>query len=264
MDREIKILFLGTGPSGRIPRPGCVRASCRDARRPGSRSRRLQSSLIISAGDATLLFDVSQDILKQWRHAKGVRGLDAVFISHPHNDAFGGLPKLATVMRTLGQERLTVYAEAATWARAHEQFGPLAFLDHRALHLDEPVTAGPFSVRPFRVEHTPNAMTHPTAGFDIRVAGRHIVLITDVKTVPPASLAGLARPDLLIMDCALFDLKFSNHVNFSEALALVARIKPRKTILTQIGTTWPPYDEAVRIARTAGVDISYDGLSYRL
>jgi hypothetical protein len=53
-------------------------------------------------------------------------------------------------------------------------------------------------------------------------------------------------------------------VNFAEALAIVQRIGPQRTLLTQIGVTWPPYDEARRIARRAGVDIAYDGLSIRL
>ncbi|HXV26567.1 MAG TPA: MBL fold metallo-hydrolase [Candidatus Paceibacterota bacterium] len=260
---EIKITFLGTGPSGRIPRPGCERPSCRDARQPGSKSRRLQQSLMISSAGTALLFDISEDVREQWRHADGIRHIDAAFISHPHNDAYGGLVHIRDVLRGLGQESLAVYAERATWDRAEEEFSPLDHLNRRAMTLHEPVSAGPFSVLPFRVDHTPDPETHPTAGFHISKPERNIVLITDVKTIPEGSYGIIGQPDLLILDCAIFETIYENayvsHVNFAEALKIAARIRPKRTILTQIGVTWPPYDEARKLAEGHGVDIAYDG-----
>lgn len=260
----VNIIFLGTGPSGRIPRPGCEWPSCIDARKPGSKSRRLQQSLMMRSGDTSLLFDISEDIIPQWRHAGDIGRLDAAFISHPHNDAYGGLERVKTVLGKLKQKHLPVYAESETWARAKEQFKELAHLEQRAMRLNEPAHIGPFTVSPFRVWHTLDPATHPTVGFSIRAGGRHIVLISDVKKIPASSFPSIGRPDLLILDCAVFEKDFPTHVNLEQALAMIKKIRAKKTYLTQIGVTWPPYKEARHIARRAGVDITCDGLKIRI
>jgi phosphoribosyl 1,2-cyclic phosphodiesterase len=215
---------------------------------------------VVRAGSTAILFDVSQDVVGQ---LKNVKRLDAAFISHPHSDAYGGLPHLAQAIAHMGIDHLPVYAEAATWKRNRDDH-PTADVDEHVFRIGTEISIGPFTIRPFRVLHTPNPVTHPTAGFAVSVGDRRIVLISDVKRIPPRSYRTIGHPDLLIMDCALYDLEFPNHVNFAEALEIVRRIRPQRTLLTQIGVTWPPYHEARRIARRSGVDLSYDGLTVRL
>ena len=215
---------------------------------------------MMRSGGTAILFDVSLDVVGQ---LKNVKRLDAVFISHPHSDAYGGLPYLAQAIGHMGIDRLPVYAAAATWKRHHEDH-PSAEVDEHVFQIGTDIPVGPFTIRSFRVLHTPDPATHPTAGFAISVGGRRIVLISDVKSIPPHSYRTIGHPDLLIMDCALYDLAFPNHVNFAEALAIVRRIGPQRTLLTQIGVTWPPYNEVRRIARRSGVDLADAGLIVRL
>lgn len=72
----MRLIFLGTGASGGTPGRG--------------RSRRLESSIVISDG-AALLIDVTRDFAVQ---AERLTGIDAVALTHAHRDAIGGLPLL--------------------------------------------------------------------------------------------------------------------------------------------------------------------------
>ena len=261
MPGKIKITFLGTGPSGRIPRPGCSRPSCRDARKRGSRSRRLQSSVLIQYNSDAVLFDATQDISKQWTLAKGLKKLSALFISHPHADAMGGVPQLESVLKRIGQPHLYLFAEPETLARINVEFKMPEHVTPYDTAPGQRIAIGPFTVVPFRVEHT-HQKEYPTIGFHIRVSDTRIVLMTDVKSVDRWTLQSLKNPDILIMDCAIFEDRFPSHVNFKEARAISGRIGAKRTILTQIGVTWPPYPQARSIVRKTEphMDISHDGL----
>ena len=72
----MKLAFLGTGASGGTPGQG--------------RSRRLESSLLISDGTA-LLLDVTRHFAVQ---AQRLTRIDAVVLTHGHRDACGGLASL--------------------------------------------------------------------------------------------------------------------------------------------------------------------------
>src|SRR5919109_2464066 len=71
----MRLTFLGTGATGR------------DA----GRSRRRESSLLIEAGDTSVLVDATSQVDEQ---IEAVTSLDAVVLTHAHRDAAGGLPML--------------------------------------------------------------------------------------------------------------------------------------------------------------------------
>ncbi len=55
----MRIIFLGTGPSKRIPRPDCGKwYVCREARKPGSKSARLQRSAFFEFENQNILMAV--------------------------------------------------------------------------------------------------------------------------------------------------------------------------------------------------------------
>ena len=59
--------------------------------------------------------------------------------------------------------------------------------------------------------------------------------ISDCNKIPVKSLKHLYHLDYLILDCLRRE-KHPSHFNFEEALSVVKKIKPKKTILTNLHT----------------------------
>ena len=81
--------------------------------------------------------------------------------------------------------------------------------------------------------------------------------LTDVSAVSAASRALLADLDLLVVS-ALRDLPHPTHQTVDEALALVADLRPRRTILTHLDHDLDFSELAARLP--AGVAPAFDGL----
>jgi len=84
--------------------------------------------------------------------------------------------------------------------------------------------------------------------------------LTDLKVLPPEADAHLRDLDLLVLDM-LRDQEHSTHLNWAEAQAIIARIKPRRTVLTHMG-----YEVKYREWETRlppGVVMAYDGYRCR-
>uniref|UniRef100_M0ZR88 Metallo-beta-lactamase family protein n=1 Tax=Solanum tuberosum TaxID=4113 RepID=M0ZR88_SOLTU len=101
---QSELMFLGTGTSEGIPRVSCLTNPlktcpvCSKAAEPGSRNRRLNTSILIRhsrpSGNRNFLIDVGKFFYHsamQWFPAYGIRTIDAVIITHSHADAIGGL-----------------------------------------------------------------------------------------------------------------------------------------------------------------------------
>ena len=95
---SIKLTILGSGPAIAIPRPGHRDRTCREARKPGSRSRRMRSSILIKYRGRNILIDIGPDILEQLELAK-IKKPDAALLTHAHSDAAGGIDDLALFLR---------------------------------------------------------------------------------------------------------------------------------------------------------------------
>ncbi|RLI90374.1 MAG: hypothetical protein DRO95_06325, partial [Candidatus Altiarchaeales archaeon] len=115
-----------------------------------------------------------------------------------------------------------------------------------------------------------------------------IVYMEDVERVPEKSEKFVRGADVLIIDAAICNLerddekgevvatgrKIRGHLNTSEALELVKKFKPKVAFLTQLGHTYPSYDETVSLVREywyqvrgrceSEVHVSHDGLKISL
>ena len=58
--------------------------------------------------------------------------------------------------------------------------------------------------------------------------------LTDLKVLPPEADVLLAGLDLLVLDM-LREEEHSTHLNWAEAQAIIARLQPRRTVLTHMG-----------------------------
>lgn len=258
----LRLTILGCGSSAGVPRVGVGWGAC-DPTNPKNRRRRC--SILVertNEGAATsVLVDTSPDLREQLLGAD-VRRLDAVLYTHEHADHIHGiddLRPLAIVMR----RRIPVYADRMTSEVLQMRFGycfetPAGsgyppILEMRQLkHGVTTVIPGPGGP----VEALPFTMVHgdiDALGF--RFGG--IAYAPDVSQMPEESLGFLQGLDVLILD-ALRYTPHPTHFSVSEALELIEKVRPKRTILTNLHTDLD-YG-TFRKELPANVEPAYDGL----
>lgn len=272
----MQIKILGSGPAIAIPRPGHRDKTCRDARKPGSRTRRMRSSMLIKYHGRHILIDAGPDILEQLRLAH-LEYVDAIFLTHAHLDAAGGIEELMMLQRENKEKPFALYAEKQTLKKVQKSIAPLHINPPRLFKYVKPQIIKPFRslslfglrIRPFLVEH---AMTpgFPTLGFLI---GKNFAYASDVAQIPPKSFKLLQGVKILVLDAAMwFKTKIPAHLNTAEAIAIGQKLGVKKLYLTQIGHGYPPHEVARREINkyckkqkiTFPVILAYDGLKVKI
>lgn len=265
----MELLFLGTGPAVGIPRDGHDDPTCRDAR-AGGKSRRRRSAALVRTGKTTVLIDAGPDIDEQLEEAC-VEKIDAVFLTHGHADASGGLDLLnAWAGRQGFATKLPVFTDRNTRQRLQRRFPRLPFLELLPIKPFDDVRVGVLRILPVPVEH---AMERGWETFGYRI-GRNLGYASDVARIPPRSADALRNLRTLILDAAFyFDKKIlPSHLTTDESVAVGRALNVKRLILTQIGHTYPPHRVAVTALRrylkkqTQGrfkALLAYDGLRIR-
>ena len=256
------ITILGCGSSGGVPRVGQGWGAC-DPRNP--RNRRRRCSILVErrseAGATTVLVDTSPDARAQLIDANVTR-LDAILMTHAHADHTHGIDDVRPLV-ILARKRIDMYMDAPTSVTVNASFGYIfqtpqgsnypALLNEKRLTPGAPcVIDGPGGA----IEATPFALRHgeiDALGFRFG----DIAYTPDVITIPDAALPFLENLDCWIID-ALRHTRHPSHFSVEEALHWVARMKPRRAILTNLHTD---LDYArLKADVPKNVDVAFDGM----
>jgi phosphoribosyl 1,2-cyclic phosphate phosphodiesterase len=265
----LEATILGCGSSSGVPRLGGPDGAgdwgaC-DPTNPKNRRRRC--SLLVrrksSAGETQVLVDTSPDLREQLLAARVAR-LDAVFITHDHADQLHGIDDLRAIAYLM-RKRIDVYSDAGALGRIRARFGYCfetppdsgypPILTARAL--DEPF-------RPMQIDGAGGAIpietfeqTHgPITSLGFRFGP--IAYSSDVNHLTDEALAQLEGVDIWIVD-ALRYTPHPTHANVETALAWIARVKPRRAILTNLHIDLDY--ETLKRELPEGVEPAYDGLT---
>ncbi len=257
----MKITLLGTGGSAGVPMIGGPDGAgdwgeC-DPAEP--RNRRSRASILIEWDGQALLVDTPPDMRVQLLACK-IRKVDAVLYTHAHADHITGLDDVRILNRIVDHP-LDAFATAETLAELETRFRyafvpwqPPGFF--RPVLVPRPVVAGQtieilgLDVKLFDQDH---GFTH---SLGLRAGG--FGYSTDVVDLDEAAFAALAGVDTWVVGC------FQRHLHRTHAwlprvLDWVARVRPRRTVLTHMG---PDMDFAwLRARLPAGVEPGYDGLT---
>jgi phosphoribosyl 1,2-cyclic phosphate phosphodiesterase len=246
----MRITLLGTGTSFGVPSVACPCAVCTS---PDPRNQRTRASIYIEADGAALLVDTATEFrLQALRHS--IHRVDAVLYTHAHADHISGLDDLR---RFAAPGPLPCYGDLATRAgllkRFDYAFQPPAW-PGSAPYLEFRPVFGPLKIAGLTVIPVPLRHGRLTVlGYRIGA----MAYATDCNEIPPASRALLQDLDLLILDALRFT-PHPTHFTLPEALAVVADLRPRRTLLTHISHE---IDHAtVSATLPAGVELAYDGL----
>jgi phosphoribosyl 1,2-cyclic phosphate phosphodiesterase len=262
----LTVTILGCGSSGGVPRVGSGWGAC-DPSNP--RNRRRRCSILVErsgpAGKTSVLVDTSPDLRDQLLDA-GVTRLDAVLYTHEHADHTHGIDDLRPLVIHMRQ-RIPVYADHKTGDLLRDRFGYCfrtppgsgypPIIKERRIEPDAPVVieggGGAVAAQPVPMLHGNGT----ALGFRFGA----FVYASDVSAVPATSIAMFDDLDILVLD-ALRDTPHPTHFSLSEALAFVERVRPRRTILTNLHTDLD-YGR-LQAELPDGIEPAYDGLRFTL
>lgn len=250
----MKITFLGTGTSVGVPSVGCECSTCLS---DDPRDKRLRTSVLLEHQGKNILIDASTDFRQQALRI-GLKHLSAILFTHSHADHCFGLDDARPIMFRDGA--IPVYATESTWEGLRRIYAyvfepsPYPGVPRIVPHQIE----GDFNL--FGLEVSPLTVIHgrlPVTAF--RVGG--FAYVTDCNLIPKETCEKLTGLDFLVIDALRFK-KHPTHMSLDEALDYVARIKPKKALLTHIS-------HDIKHAETSdhlpgNVEIAYDGLVIEL
>jgi len=255
---ELTLTFLGTGTSIGIPAVGC---DCETCRSTDPRDNRLRSSVWMRTPELDWIVDTGPDLRYQCLRA-GIRHLEAALFTHAHMDHVTGFDELRRFTPDLNQF-IPVHGTAATLAVLERMFEYAFNGENRYRGYLKPFPKpihGPFTLGATRV--TPLPVCHgkvETIGYLFEQNHRKLcAYIPDCKTLSTEALAAMEGVDTLILDALRFS-PHPTHMNFDEALAAAALIRPRQTFFTH-------FQCEVMHARAEAslppeVRLAYDGLT---
>ena len=257
--------ILGCGSSGGVPRVGQGWGAC-DSKNPKNRRRRC--SLLVekagSAGKTQILVDMSPDMREQLLDT-AVDKLDAIVLTHPHADHVHGIDDVRPLV-IHNRRRIDVLMDTATSVTVRKAFGyvfetppgsnyPALLNDLRLVPGQMASVAGRgggFDFVPFRVSHG----EIDALGLRFGLPGG-LAYLPDVIAIPDESLEFLRGLEVWIIDALRYS-PHPSHFSVAEALAWIARMAPKRAILTNLHTD---LDYAALSSQLPpGVEVAFDGM----
>ncbi len=253
MTRLARVTFLGTGTSHGVPMIGCRCATCLSN---DPHDRRWRPSILIElAGGPVVLVDTPPDLRSQ-ALAFDVRRVDAILFTHAHADHLLGLDEVRRYNVLQGRpipcygDEQTVREVRRTFAYVFDppqQGGGVPRIE--LFRLAGPFSLGRHTFVPVPVMHG----TQPILGYRLGP----FAYLTDCSAIPDSSWVLLDGVRVLVVD-ALRDRPHPTHFTVSQALEMIAALRPEAAYLTHI---CHDLSHAATNARLpAGVQVAYDGL----
>ncbi len=248
----MKVIVMGSGTSLGVPVIGC---QCEVCTSTDPRNKRTRASICVQTGSGkNILVDTATELRLQAVRS-GIASVELILFTHYHADHIHGLDDVRVFNWRAGRS-IPCYANEATVERLRRVF--FYSFDHEYSwgaipHVTLNVMPSELEVDEIRI--VPVRLFHGPAeilGFRFNDAA----YLTDCSEVPPDSLGRLEGLDLLIID-ALRYRWHPTHFNLEGALEMIARIAPRRALLTHLSHEFD--HTAVDFSLPSHVGLSYDG-----
>lgn len=256
----LRVTLLGVGGSAGVPMIGGPdgRGDWGECDPAEPRNRRTRSSIVVAAPQGTLLVDTGPDLRGQLL-AHGIGRVDAILYTHAHADHITGLDDVRLLNRIVGRP-IEAFGTAATMEDITGRF-PYAFRPWKPPGFYRPVMA-PVIV-------APDAAIAP-AGFPVQLFDQDHGMVrtlglriggfgysTDVVALDERAFAVLEGVDTWVVGCFQRG-PHRTHAKLATVLDWVARLRPRRTILTHMGTDLDWAWMAANLPE--GVEAGFDGM----
>lgn len=255
---ETELTFLGTGTSQGVPIIGCGCKVCTSA---DPHDKRLRSSVLIEQSGVRIVIDTGPDFRYQMLR-EHIMGLDAILYTHEHMDHVGGMDDVRAFNYVM-QKPIDIYCEPRV-ERTLRRIFDYAFMEHKYPGVPEvvlhPILSDEEAFDVHGVEVVPVRGRH----FKLPVLGYrtgNICYLTDLNEIGESEIAKFQGIDVLVIN-ALRREKHISHFTLDEALAVIAKARPKKAYLTHISHQLGLYEELCK-ELPENVFPAYDGLKIK-
>lgn len=224
----MKFTFLGTGTSQGVPVIACSCAVCLSA---DERDKRLRSSLLVQTEGTTLLVDAGPDLRQQLLREK-VDDIDAILITHEHQDHTAGLDEVRAINFLQGHS-IPIYCNEAVEKRLRQQY---AYIFENADYPGIPqISIKRLPEKQFHIgdiDIVPLTLRHK----DINVNGFRFgdfTYITDANFIPDAEKKKIKGTKYLVLN-ALREKPHHSHFTLEEALMLADELDAEQAYFTHV------------------------------
>lgn len=250
----MKLKFLGTGTSQGVPIIGSNHPVCLSK---NPKDKRLRcSALITTDEEKKLLIDCGPDFRQQML-TNQERNIDAVLITHEHNDHVIGLDDLRPIIFE-NQKNMPIYCHPRTAKEIRSRFsyafskikypGSPSFNIH---HITNPFYIDKTLITPINVLH--NQL--PILGFKIK----NLAYLTDTSFIPNEEIEKLLDLDILIINCLRKENPHPAHFILPDILKIIQNLKPKTTYLTHLSHLIGFHEETEN-ELPQNIHLAYDGL----
>ncbi len=213
----------------------------------------------IQKGNLSVLIDTSPDIKYQFLR-NNINTLDAIIYTHEHADQTSGIFEMRPFFWK-NKKKIPVYGSSRTISELKEKY-TFCFSQR---HGYKPIMKANTIKNKFIIKK-PNTNLNLDS-FDvthgmIKATGfvfDKIAYISDCNKISNKALNKLKNLNFLIIDCLRKD-KHPSHFNYDDALKLINKIKPKKSILTNLHVDLDYFKLKKKLPKN--IMPAYDGLSF--
>ena len=226
MSNKTEVTILGCGSSLGVPR---IDGYWGRANKNNPKNYRTRCSIFVKYKNINVIIDTSPDIKNQMLTNK-IKKIDAVIYTHEHADQTHGINELRPIF-WLNKKRIDVYSDKKTSSFLLKSF---KYLFYKKSKYYEPILKNKIIIKKKKNSITFDRIK--VSHGDINANGyifNGIVYISDCSSISTENLKKILNPNLLILDCLKYK-KHATHLNFKKSLYYINKIKPKKTILTNL------------------------------
>lgn len=253
---KVKVEVLGSGTSQGVP---VIMCDCEVCTSTDKRDNRLRCAITIAHGDHNIVVDVGPDFRQQMLRC-GLSKIDAVLLTHEHNDHIIGLDDLRPY-NFKQKKDINVYASNRVLADIKNKFhyaftkqtypGAPGYKLHEIEHGSKWML-GDLEITAFEVMHG----NLPILCYRFN----DFVYVTDAKTLDSKSKEIIRGCDTLIVN-ALRNKEHWSHFTLVEALAFIEEMQPRQAYLTHMSHLLGKHKD-VEAKLPANVKLCFDGMRF--
>ena len=253
---SLKFTILGCGYSLGVPRIDGYFGKCDPS---NSKNYRTRCSALISIYDFNILIDISPDIKSQFIK-NNVKNIHKIFITHGHADQTHGINDLR-FFYLRNKKKLPVYADKNTinyllksfkyCFKNNLQYPPTLKIKYlKKIHR--------FNYKNKNIELKRIVVKHGNINSICYIINNKCAYVSDVSKIYKKDFNKIMNLKYFIVDCLRYDPHYS-HFNLNDVLNLIKIIKPKKTILTNLGLEM----DYIKLKKKLPKNVvpAYDGMS---